>query len=123
MRKILLFLLSAFCYLPGNVVAQDAGNPMNVQFGDPYILRTTGGRYYMYGTGNGAENGFVAYSSADLKNWKREGQVYYGNNKNGWGEILTGRPKYMNGTGSITCSIVRSGKRTQARNRRILKLA
>jgi beta-xylosidase len=86
MRKIFIFLLSAFCYLPGNVVAQDAGNPLNVQFGDPYILRTTGGRYYMYGTGNGAENGFVAYSSADLKNWKREGQVYYGNNKNGWGE-------------------------------------
>lgn len=84
MRKILL--VSVFCYILGNVVAQDSGNPLNVQFGDPYILRTTGGRYYMYGTGNGAENGFVAYSSADLKNWKREGQVYYGNNKNGWGE-------------------------------------
>ncbi len=57
-----------------------------MQFGDPYILRTAGGKYYMYGTGAGAENGFVAYSSNDLKSWKREGQVYYGNNKNGWGE-------------------------------------
>jgi beta-xylosidase len=69
--------------------AQDAGrytNPLEVQFGDPYILRTSSGNYYMYGTGNGAENGFVAYSSPDLINWKREGQVYYGNNKNGWGE-------------------------------------
>ena len=87
MRKILL--LSIFCYLLGHVYAQDAGafnNPLDVQFGDPFVLRTTGGKYYMYGTGAGAENGFVTYSSDDLKNWKREGQVYYGNNKNGWGE-------------------------------------
>jgi beta-xylosidase len=87
MSKILL--LSIFCFLFGHVYAQDAvtcNNPLDVQFGDPYILRTAGGKYYMYGTGAGAENGFVAYSSADLKNWKREGQVYYGNNKNGWGE-------------------------------------
>jgi beta-xylosidase len=87
MRKILLSTI--FCFLLGYVSAQDAGawsNPLDVQFGDPYILRTTGGTYYMYGTGAGAENGFVAYSSGDLINWKREGQVYYGNNKNGWGE-------------------------------------
>ncbi len=86
MQKIVLFI---FCFLLGQLYAQDAGtytNPLNVQFGDPYILRTSSGAYYMYGTGNGAENGFVAYSSPDLINWKREGQVYYGNNKNGWGE-------------------------------------
>ena len=84
--SLLLFFV---CFLLGSVYAQDAGtysNPLNVQFVDPFILRTAGGRYYMYGTGAGAENGFVAYSSADLKNWRREGQVYYGNNKNGWGE-------------------------------------
>jgi beta-xylosidase len=51
-------------------------NPMNVQFGDPYVLYT-GGRYYMYGTGGGAEKGFAAYSSNDLVNWKEEGQVYF----------------------------------------------
>ncbi|SEP24068.1 glycoside hydrolase family 43 protein [Niastella yeongjuensis] len=87
MHKIVLLFI--FCTLLGHVYAQDAGtysNPLNVQFGDPYILRTTSGNYYMYGTGNGADNGFVAYSSTDLINWKREGQVYYGNNKNGWGE-------------------------------------
>lgn len=44
------------------------------------------GTGYMYGTGNGARNGFVAYSSKDLKSWKREGQVYYGENENGWAE-------------------------------------
>jgi beta-xylosidase len=87
MYKILLS--AVFGFLLCSADAQDKGawsNPLDVQFGDPYILRTTGGRYYMYGTGAGADNGFVAYSSADLINWKREGQVYYGNNKNGWGE-------------------------------------
>lgn len=62
-----------------------SNNPIDVKFGDPYILRTATGKYYMYGTGAGAKNGFVAYSSDDLKNWKREGQVYYNDNKNGWG--------------------------------------
>lgn len=60
-------------------------NPIDVKFGDPYILRTSSGKYYMYGTGAGAKNGFVAYSSDDLKDWKREGQVYFNDNKNGWG--------------------------------------
>ncbi|WP_345241644.1 glycoside hydrolase family 43 protein [Nibrella saemangeumensis] len=60
-------------------------NPLNVQFGDPYVLYT-GGTYYMYGTGAGANKGFAAYSSKDLVNWKREGQVYFHDNKNGWSD-------------------------------------
>jgi beta-xylosidase len=40
----------------------------------------------MYGTGGGADKGFAAYSSKDLVNWKREGQVYFHNNKNGWSD-------------------------------------
>lgn len=87
MHKV--FLLPVFCFLLCNADAQDTvawSNPLDVQFGDPYILRTGSGKYFMYGTGAGADNGFVAYSSNDLINWKREGQVYYGNNKNGWGE-------------------------------------
>jgi beta-xylosidase len=60
-------------------------NPLKVQFGDPYVLYT-GGRYYMYGTGGGAEKGFAAYSSTDLVNWKEEGQVYFHDNKNGWSD-------------------------------------
>ncbi|WP_205512093.1 glycoside hydrolase family 43 protein [Longitalea arenae] len=86
MHKILLFFF--FSFLLGALHARQIAwsNPLDVQFGDPYILRTSAGKYYMYGTGAGAHNGFVAYSSDDLVNWKREGQVYYGNNKNGWGE-------------------------------------
>lgn len=60
-------------------------NPLGVQFGDPYILYTQG-KYYMYGTGGGADKGFAAYSSKDLVNWKAEGQVYFYNNKNGWSD-------------------------------------
>lgn len=60
-------------------------NPLNVQFGDPYVLYT-GGTYYMYGTGAGADKGFAAYSSKDLVSWKPEGQVYFHDNKNGWSD-------------------------------------
>src|SRR5688500_16694066 len=60
-------------------------NPLKVQFGDPFVLYT-GGTYYMYGTGGGADKGFAAYSSKDLVNWKHEGQVYFHNNINGWSD-------------------------------------
>ena len=33
-------------------------NPLSVQFGDPYVLLASDGRYYMYGTGAGAVDGF-----------------------------------------------------------------
>lgn len=64
-------------------------NPLPVVFGDPYILYVKGDKYYMYGTG-GAKDGFAAYSSTDLVNWKKEGQVYYANNKNGWSTSKSG---------------------------------
>lgn len=60
-------------------------NPISVQFGDPYVLHHND-KYYMYGTGGGAKNGFAAYSSSDLVNWKHEGQVYYASNVNGWSD-------------------------------------
>ncbi len=60
-------------------------NPLPVKFGDPYVLHNEG-KYYMYGTGGGARNGFAAYSSTDLVNWKHEGQVYHANNVNGWSD-------------------------------------
>ena len=94
MRSLLLSILFTVMYLSA-VMAQttqkintDSGtfsNPLNVQFGDPYVLFTHG-TYYMYGTGGGASQGFGAYSSTDLVNWKKEGQVYFGNNKNGWSD-------------------------------------
>lgn len=60
-------------------------NPLPVVFGDPYVLHVKGDKYYMYGTG-GAKNGFAAYSSSDLVNWKSEGQVWFADNKNGWSD-------------------------------------
>ena len=64
-------------------------NPLPVQLGDPYILQTKG-MYYMYGTGGGADKGFVTYSSKDMVNWKPEGQVYFHDNKNGWSDPTAG---------------------------------
>ncbi|WP_346320914.1 glycoside hydrolase family 43 protein [Chitinophaga sp. YIM B06452] len=61
-------------------------NPLPIEFGDPYVLKVKGGKYYMYGTGGGAKNGFAAYSSADLVNWESIGQVYYAGNSNGWSD-------------------------------------
>ena len=64
-------------------------NPLPVVFGDPYVLYVKGDRYYLYGTG-GVKNGFAAYSSIDLINWKKEGQVWWANNKNGWTDSTAG---------------------------------
>lgn len=58
-------------------------NPLPVEFGDPYILSASDGKYFMYGTG-GTENGFVAYSSENLADWSLEGVVYSGNQANSW---------------------------------------
>jgi beta-xylosidase len=59
-------------------------NPLPVKFGDPYVLQTKG-RYYMYGTGAGAKDGFSSYTSTDLVDWTPVGQVYFGNTGNSWG--------------------------------------
>lgn len=60
-------------------------NPLPVKFGDPYVLHTKD-KYYMYGTGGVARNGFAAYSSTDLVHWNDEGQVFYAGNRNGWSD-------------------------------------
>ncbi|HEY1164034.1 MAG TPA: family 43 glycosylhydrolase, partial [Chitinophaga sp.] len=93
MKRIVNTLLGCSLLLTANVpelmaqAALPAGNtyqnPLAVEFGDPYVLHVKGGKYYMYGTGGVARNGFAAYSSTDLVHWKSEGQVYYANNANG----------------------------------------
>lgn len=95
MKSRYAFITLAACLFLNDVSAQTIHlpakqkvtytNPLPVQFGDPYVLYTKG-TYYMYGTGGGAEKGFAAYSSPDLVNWKREGQVYFHNNPNGWSD-------------------------------------
>jgi beta-xylosidase len=59
-------------------------NPLNVKFGDPYIMDNEDGTYYLYGTGGGAKDGFSVYSSVNLIDWKYENQVYYGNKEDSW---------------------------------------
>ena len=78
------FAINSFAQPADTVKPLTYKNPLPVAFGDPYVLQD-GITYYMYGTGGGAEKGFASYSSTDLINWKFEGQVYYGNNENGWG--------------------------------------
>ena len=51
--------------LPSLAGAQDHAisfnNPLDVAFGDPYVIYDdASARYYMYGTGGGAKNGFAA---------------------------------------------------------------
>jgi beta-xylosidase len=61
-------------------------NPLPVEFGDPYVMfDASSGEYFMYGTGGGAEHGFLAYSSKDLVHWHPEGQVFHGNTEHSWG--------------------------------------
>jgi beta-xylosidase len=94
MKKILFYFFcitilavpKGFCQTTVDAPASKTSfsNPLNVQLGDPFVLYT-GGTYYMYGTG-GADKGFACYSSADLVNWKPEGQVYFHDNKNGWSD-------------------------------------
>ena len=68
-------------------VPESFDNPLDVALGDPYVIYDhPTGKYYMYGTGGGARNGFAVYSSADLENWHNEGQVYDAGNENGWSD-------------------------------------
>ncbi|MDR2272325.1 MAG: glycoside hydrolase family 43 protein [Sphingobacterium sp.] len=66
-------------------LAHQSASPIEVALGDPFILYDPrSDQYYLYGTG-GTENGFVAYSSKDLKQWTSAGKVYDGKQPKGWG--------------------------------------
>jgi beta-xylosidase len=91
MKRLLFALLLCACACTQESFAQlkdslstTYTNPLSVEFGDPYVLQT-GGKYYMYGTGGGAKDGFSAYTSTDLVTWTPVGQVYFGNNEKSWG--------------------------------------
>ncbi len=58
-------------------------NPLDVKFGDPYVMLASDGRYYMYGTG-GVKNGFGCYVSDNLVDWEYKGAVYQGNTPESW---------------------------------------
>ncbi|MEJ7587674.1 MAG: family 43 glycosylhydrolase [Ferruginibacter sp.] len=82
---ILFIFLFPLCTLSQDRHQLTFQNPLDVRLADPYVLYEDSMGYFMYGTGGGASNGFSTYSSKDLVNWKNEGQVYFGNNENGWG--------------------------------------
>ena len=77
---VLLALLSASCGDKKKVVYQ---NPLPMAFGDPFLLKASDGKFYMYRTG-GVQNGFKVYSSDDLVTWKDEGPVYQGGTSDSW---------------------------------------
>jgi len=58
-------------------------NPLPVAFGDPFILKASDGKFYMYGTG-GVRSGFKAYVSDDLVTWTDLGRIYQGNMEEQW---------------------------------------
>jgi len=58
-------------------------NPLPVAFGDPFVLKASDGKYYMYGTG-GIDDGFRACVSSDLVHWEELGRVYQGNTGDSW---------------------------------------
>jgi len=89
-RLICIFFITTSFFIQSCAQKQNkkevqSNNPLPVAFGDPYILKDDDGNYFMYGTGGGAENGYAAYSSSDLKTWNFEGQVYRNDTKNAWG--------------------------------------
>ena len=59
-------------------------NPLPVAFGDPFILKASDGKFYMYGTGTAKDKFFRAYVSDDLSLWTDLGHVYQGNTEGQW---------------------------------------
>jgi len=92
-RMILIFIIIAFFSIntegkslnSGNKKSLFYTNPLPVSLGDPYVFLASDGKYYMYGTDEtGKLEGFGAYSSDNLLNWKYEGSVYKGNVQDSW---------------------------------------
>jgi len=58
-------------------------NPLPIAFGDPFLLHSSDGKFYLYGTSDNLD-GFKAYSSTDLTEWTDEGQIYRGATPDSW---------------------------------------
>lgn len=109
----LLALLSTSC---GNKkVAYQ--NPLPMAFGDPFLLKASDGKYYMYGTG-GVSNGFKVYSSDDLVTWTDEGPIYQAAPPTHGPPTVSGHPKCMNGTANTTYGSAPTGRKIPLRSKR-----
>ncbi|MEO6316730.1 MAG: glycoside hydrolase family 43 protein [Chitinophagaceae bacterium] len=92
MQNRLLFFGFVFCrMLTGQTTLAQAlptnpagtySNPLTVKLGDPYMLYADS-TYFLFGTGS--RNGFPAYQSSDMVNWKSIGQVYTSDSVKSWG--------------------------------------
>ncbi|SDD33870.1 glycoside hydrolase family 43 protein [Niabella drilacis] len=69
---LMILIVSLYCASPLRAQTEDGQNPL---MADPAIFFHNG-VYYLYGTnGRGADNGFIAYTSTDLRSWKAAGKV------------------------------------------------
>ncbi len=91
-RLIIICIISAAFMLSCKESGTPYSNPLDVKFGDPYVLLASDGNYYMYGTG-GVKDGFGCYSSADLVNWEYRGAVYQGNTPDSWAKACFWAPE------------------------------
>ena len=57
MKKFFLMTLTVAAMVSCAPKGTAYTNPLDVKFGDPYVLLASDGHYYMYGTG-GVEDGF-----------------------------------------------------------------
>ncbi|MFI3259977.1 MAG: glycoside hydrolase family 43 protein [Rikenellaceae bacterium] len=81
-KQAILFLLIATCSSCSS--SYKSNNPLDVAFGDPYVMLATDNTYYMYGTTSGF-NGFNCYKSNDLTTWEEVGVIFDGDDKSCWG--------------------------------------
>lgn len=81
--KIKSFFCLFLAYAAGCSSPTHYSNPLDVSFGDPFVLRASDGWFYMYGTSEGL-NGFRVCSSPDLVEWTDEGQAYHGAGPDSW---------------------------------------
>ena len=71
MKKLIIMLATVSALIS---CAEGSDNPLDIKFGDPYVLLASDGHYYMYGTG-GVKDGFGCYMSDDLVNWEYHGRT------------------------------------------------
>jgi len=83
MNKNLILALAIVLFAACTANKSTSHNPLPVEFGDPFVMQASDGKYYMYGT-TGGLNGFKTYSSDNLIDWKDEGQVYTGATSDSW---------------------------------------
>lgn len=98
MKKLLIF------FLPAILLGCDSPayrNPLDVAFGDPFVLHAADGKFYMYGT-SGDIKGFRVCVSDDLVTWQK-GDVVYDGNASAWGTDCFWAPEVYERDGGITC--------------------